>query len=59
MSHADEDTEDNIRLRAYLLWELEGRQEGKADHYWQRACELIESESHAAYPPVQSSGNRN
>jgi hypothetical protein len=59
MSDADQDTEDEIRIRAYLLWELEGRQEGKEDHYWQRARELIESESHSAYPPAPSRGNRN
>jgi hypothetical protein len=59
MSDADQDTEDNIRMRAYLLRELEDRQEGRADHYWQRARELIESESHSAYPPAQSRGNRN
>jgi hypothetical protein len=58
MSDADQDTEDNIRMRAFLLWELEGRQEGRADHYWHRARELIESESHSAYPPAQSRGNR-
>jgi hypothetical protein len=28
MSDADQDTEENIRMRAYLLWELEGRQRG-------------------------------
>jgi hypothetical protein len=50
MSDADQDIEENIRMRAYLLWELEGRQEGKADHYWQCARELIESKSHSADP---------
>ena len=59
MSDGDQDIEQNIRMRAYLLWESEGRQEGRADHYWHRASELIESESHSAYPPVQSMGNRN
>jgi hypothetical protein len=28
-----------VRERAYLLWEQEGRQEGRADEYWQRAHE--------------------
>lgn len=58
MSDADQNTEENIRMRAYLLWELEGRQEGRADHYWQCARELIKSESHSGYPPAQSRGNR-
>lgn len=59
MSDADQGTEENIRVRAYLMWESEGRQEGRADHYWQCARELIEAESHSAYPPAQSRGNRN
>ena len=42
MSDGDQDIEQNIRMRAYLLWESEGRQEGRADHYWHRASELIE-----------------
>jgi hypothetical protein len=29
MSDADQAIEENIRMRAYLLWELEGRQEGE------------------------------
>lgn len=52
------DIEQNIRTRAYLLWELEGRPEGGADQFWHRARGLIESESHSAYPPAQSRGHR-
>jgi hypothetical protein len=59
MSDADRDIEQNIRTRAYLLWELEGRQEGGAEQYWHRARELIEAESQSSYPPAQSRGNRN
>jgi hypothetical protein len=29
-----------IRERAYFLWEAEGRPEGRADDYWERAREL-------------------
>ena len=50
--------QQNIRTRAYLLSELEGRPEGGADQFWHRARELIESESHSAYPPAQSRGHR-
>ena len=46
------------RERAYLLWEAEGRQEGRADEYWHRARELIEDEGQPSYPPTQSRGNR-
>ena len=53
------DTEQQrIRERAYLLWEAEGNQEGGVDEYWHRARELIEAESHSAYPPAQSRGHR-
>ena len=34
MSNEEQDVEQNIRMRAYLLWELEGRQEGGAGRYW-------------------------
>jgi len=47
------DTEQRIRERAYLLWEAEGKQEGGVDEYWHRARELIEPESHSAYPPAR------
>ena len=30
-----------IRERAYLLWEADGRPEGRADEYWERARELV------------------
>lgn len=33
----DTDFEDAIRHRAYLLWEADGRPEGRAEHYWQLA----------------------
>ncbi len=29
----DHDIEQNIRTRAYLLWEIEGRQDGNGDEY--------------------------
>jgi len=58
MSDAERDIEQNIRTRAYLLWELEGKQEGGAEQYWERARELIEAESQSSYPPAQSRGNR-
>ena len=58
MSDAERDIEQNIRTRAYLLWELEGKQEGGAEQYWERARELIGAESQSSYPPTQSRGNR-
>jgi hypothetical protein len=50
--------EMRARERAYLLWEAEGRPEGRLDEYWDRACELIDDESQSSYPPAQSRGHR-
>jgi hypothetical protein len=58
MSEADGDLERHIRIRAYEMWEAEGRPEGRADEYWHRARERIEAEAQSAYPPVQSRGHR-
>ena len=55
---SDADFERYVRLRAYLLWEAEGTQDGRADEYWHRARELIEDENKSSYPPMQSRGNR-
>jgi hypothetical protein len=52
MSDTDRVKEENIRMRAYLLWESEGRPEGRADQYWARARELIEAEAQSSYSPV-------
>jgi hypothetical protein len=41
-----------------MLWEAEGRQDGRADEYWNRARELVEDEAKLAYPQTQSRGNR-
>lgn len=31
------DPDAAIRARAYLLWEADGRPDGRAEHYWQLA----------------------
>ena len=31
--------EQEVRQQAYLLWEQEGRQEGRSEEYWQRALD--------------------
>ena len=48
------DTDENIRTRAYLLWESKAVKAAEPDEYWYRAKELIEAEHHAAYPPPQA-----
>ena len=37
-----EPDEHRIRLRAYEIWEEEGRPEGRADDHWVRAQEELE-----------------
>lgn len=31
------DNDAAVRARAYLLWEADGRPDGRAEHYWQLA----------------------
>ena len=42
-------SEEQIRNRAYLLWEREGCQNGKAEEYWQRAKAELEAEMEAKW----------
>ncbi|MCK1422478.1 DUF2934 domain-containing protein [Bradyrhizobium sp. 182] len=56
--HQADNLEHRIRERAHHLWELEGRQEGRADEYWHRAIEQLQSDAQAAYPPSHSRGHR-
>jgi hypothetical protein len=51
---ADQDPDKQIRVRAYLMWEADGKPNGQADLYWHRARERMEAETHSSYPPVQS-----
>jgi len=55
---AQPDIERQIRARAHILWESEGKAEGRDEEYWLRAKELIEDEAKSAYPPTQSRANR-
>jgi hypothetical protein len=50
--------EDQIRTRAYLMWEADGKPDGGADQYWHQARERIEAETHSAYPSAQSNAHR-
>lgn len=44
MSDSEQDTETRIRERAYALWDQDGRPEGRAEEYWEKARRLIEAE---------------
>ncbi len=39
---AQEQYRESIKKEAYLLWEADGKQEGKDDYYWTKAIEEIE-----------------
>jgi hypothetical protein len=52
------DLEQRVRERAYHLWVLEGRQEGRAEEYWNRAEEQIQSDAESSYPPAASRSHR-
>jgi len=57
ISDTPQDVEQNIRTRAYLLWEAEGHLNGRMDDYWYRADDRIRAEAQSAYPPLQSMGH--
>jgi DUF2934 family protein len=56
MSDMTADFEERVRKRAYLLWEREGRPNGRADEHWRQAvAELAELEAaEAAREPHRS-----
>lgn len=41
----DQKEQDRIRRRAYELWEREGSPDGRAEEFWQRAIESLDTES--------------
>ncbi|MDR5735944.1 DUF2934 domain-containing protein [Caballeronia sp. LZ025] len=45
--------EEEVRERAYYLWESEGRCEGRDDHYWHLAIELLEQQARTASPAAR------
>lgn len=43
-----EPSEDEIRVRSYLIWEREGRPEGRSQEHWTRAKAELEIEMEEA-----------
>lgn len=37
-------SDQDVRVRAYRLWEKNGRPEGQADEYWREALKELEAE---------------
>lgn len=50
MEHEQASQEEQIRTRAYYLWEQAAEPKGTPDEYWEQARAEIESEA----PPVES-----
>ena len=46
----DKDFQERVRARAHLLWEQEGRPEGKAEEHWRRAASLVGEEDAGPAP---------
>jgi len=55
---ANQDFDERVRVRAYLMWEADGKPTGQEDLYWHRARERMEAEAHSSYPPAQSGKHR-
>ena len=45
-------TDERVRVRAYILWEQDGRPHGRNDEYWNRALAEIQAEERAAAKPL-------
>ncbi len=54
MSTSNGNLEQRIRERAHSLWEADGRPEGRADEYWERARALIAAEDDPDSPSMVS-----
>lgn len=48
-------SEDAIRTRAYLMWEADGRPDGRAEHYWGLAA--AEMTAFAAAAPQRAAAS--
>ena len=44
-------SEDEIRARAYELWEQAGKPEGRDDKFWQQAEQALRATEIATEPP--------
>ncbi len=42
-------THEEIRLRAYSLWEREGRPEGRAEAHWTTAAQVVRADRDALH----------
>ena len=48
MNEEAKKTDERVRVRAYHLWDQDGRPHGRNDDYWNRALAEIQAEERAA-----------
>ena len=48
MNEEAKKTDERVRVRAYHLWDQDGRPHGRNDDYWTRALAEIQAEERAA-----------
>ncbi|MEZ0606034.1 DUF2934 domain-containing protein [Paraburkholderia sp. IW21] len=52
-------TKQELEIRAFQLWEADGRPDGQADHYWHLACASFEREPEKnTSPPAGNAQSR-
>lgn len=44
MSDSAKKTDERVRIRAYHLWEQDGRPHGRNDEYWTKALAEVQAE---------------
>lgn len=52
------DTDEHIRVRAYHLWEADGRPPGRDHEYWERAQQSFVAGENAAQSPAGKTAGR-
>ena len=59
MKSADASHDERIRIRAYHLWEENGRPQGRDDEFWERARELVAIEENPTAGQLPNPMQRN
>ena len=52
----DDEGEEAVRLRAYMIWLAEGQPDGRADDHWRKAVAVIEQETEQMVSSAASDG---
>ena len=53
MKSAAETLHDRVRVRAYHIWEANGRPSGRDEEFWRQACEMIATDGDQPISSVQ------